>query len=97
MLQQVSGLDRGAYVRGFDRRNLLMGRFAPPQGSTIVVLGAETAGALGHARRLVYPYRREGATWRQVPHPSGRNPWYDNPDHRLVVGLMLEELLCRDR
>lgn len=107
MLADVSGASRGDYVRGFERRNLLTGRwtapaaraatFSPPQGGTIIVLGAEPVDALGHTRRLIHPYGKDGAVWRQVPPPSGRNPWYCNPDHRLVVGLMLEELLCRDQ
>lgn len=113
MLCDVSMIGRGAYIKGFDRRNLLVGQWVPaaareaavrfevenavyPQIGTVVLLGNEVRDAFRHAPRLVHGYRRGGMTYRQVPHPSGRNPWYNDPDHRLVVGLMLEELLCRD-
>lgn len=115
MLCDVSMIGRGAYIKGFDRRNLLVGRWVPTAAreaaqlfeheqteaeekpAAVVLLGNDVRDAFRHAPRLVHGYRRGGVTYRQVPHPSGRNPWYNDPDHRLVVGLMLEELLCWDR
>jgi hypothetical protein len=41
---------------------------------------------------LVHPQEVVGCTWRQVPHPSGRNLWYNDPENRKVVELLLEEL-----
>lgn len=107
MLHEVSGAWRWDYVHGFDRRNLVAGEwstaaaraaaesFTAPAGSTIVLLGSEVARAFGHAPRPIHPYEAGGCVWRQVPHPSGRNTFYNEPEHRLVVGLLLEELLCK--
>lgn len=41
---------------------------------------------------LVYPQQAGGCTWRQIPHPSGRNLFYNDPKNREVVALLLEEL-----
>ncbi len=109
MLHEVSGASRRDYTEGFERRNLVAGEWGrratrkaaarftpPPAGANIVVLGAETARSLGLDPRLVDPQTREGwpgVAVRVVPHPSGRNPWFHDEMHRLVVGLLLEEML----
>lgn len=41
---------------------------------------------------LVHPQVAGGCTWRQVPHPSGRNMWYNDSDNKKVVELLMEEL-----
>ncbi len=41
---------------------------------------------------LVHPQVAGGCTWRQIPHPSGRNKWYDVQENRKVVELLMEEL-----
>jgi hypothetical protein len=41
---------------------------------------------------LVHPQEAAGVTWRQIPHPSGRNLWYNEPENRKVVELLMEEL-----
>lgn len=41
---------------------------------------------------LVHPQRVGGCTWRQIPHPSGRNTWYNIVENRKVVELLMEEL-----
>lgn len=110
MLHEVSGASRRDYAEGFERRNLVTGPWSakaaraaaasftpPPPGATIVVLGAETARSLGLDPRLVDPQARDGwpgVVCRVVPHPSGRCRWYNLDEHRLVVGLLLEELMC---
>lgn len=62
---------------------------------TVVALGREVAEAFELPREhgLIIPYERGGVIWRQVPHPSGRNLWYNEPEHRMMVGVLLEELL----
>jgi hypothetical protein len=109
MLHEVSGCPKSAYVSGFDRRNLVSGywtkasaaqaadAFAPPPSGVILVLGQQVARALGLAPLLLSPQPRGGATFRVVPHPSGRNLWYNVAEHRVVVGLLLEELICRSQ
>lgn len=98
-LADVGGHTRGQYARGFDRRNLFawpggVAQFAPPaRGGTVVVLGQQVSRALGLGPQLVAPQQRAGVTYRVLPHPSGRNPWYNDEMHRLVAGLLLEELI----
>lgn len=41
---------------------------------------------------LVHPQEAGGCTWRQIPHPSGRNLFYNSEKNREVVALLLEEL-----
>ena len=41
---------------------------------------------------LVHPQTAVGVTWRQVPHPSGRNTWYNSRENCEVVELLMEEL-----
>lgn len=41
---------------------------------------------------LIHPQQVAGCTWRQVPHPSGRNLWYNSEKNRHVVELLMEEL-----
>lgn len=39
----------------------------------------------------------EAATFYLLPHPSGRNLWYNNPANRLLAGRVLAGLLEGDR
>lgn len=41
---------------------------------------------------LVHPQEAGGCTWRQIPHPSGRNLFYNEEKNREVVALLMEEL-----
>lgn len=41
---------------------------------------------------LVHPQVVAGVAWRQVPHPSGLNRWYNTPKNVEVVELLMEEL-----
>jgi len=99
---------RKQYLDAFDRRNLVPHRewnktIAREQalvmeqelwgsGRTIVLLGADVANAFKHPRLLLHPQLIGGSTWRQVPHPSGRNLWFNVPANRLLVAMLLEEL-----
>lgn len=49
-------------------------------------------GRLGLPPVLVHPQMAGGCTWRQIPHPSGRNLWYNVPKNRETVAMLLEEL-----
>jgi hypothetical protein len=75
-------------------------------GRTVVLLGQSVREAFDFALRgdgelefqyglpplLVHPQEAGGCTWRQVPHPSGRNLWYNAEENRKVVELLMEEL-----
>lgn len=108
MLHARTGVSRLRYIEAFDRRNLVHGMIYDRatahaaadaiyqevwgSGRTIVLLGEEVRKAFGHPRLLVHPQVIGGCTWRQIPHPSGRNPFYNEPKNRKVVELLLEEL-----
>lgn len=61
-------------------------------GTTIVVLGEETRATLELPKLLILPQTHMGLIWRQLPHPSGRNLWYNDKSNRAVAALLLEEL-----
>lgn len=64
---------------------------------TVVTLGRELGQIFGLPReQMITPLVRDGVAWRQVPHPSGGNTWYNDPDNRMMVGVLLEELLYAD-
>lgn len=81
----------GARARAFEVATELMG-----SGRTVVLLGQEVYKAVAYSvalpKILVHPQVSWGVTWRQIPHPSGRNTFYINPDNRKVVELLMEEL-----
>lgn len=66
-------------------------------GRTVLVLGREVASLLGLEEQLVYPLERHGAVWRQLPHPSGRNHWYNNDVCAELAAMLLEELYEQGR
>ena len=106
--ERLPHVSRRSYLDTFERRNLVTGRqwskeqgrasaeriFAEMWGSgrVIVLLGEDVRRAFGHPRLLLRPQEIGGATWRQIPHPSGRNLWYNSSNHRKLVGLLMEEL-----
>lgn len=67
-------------------------------GRTVLLLGRAVREAFnfvlggGLPPLLVHPQEAGGITWRQIPHPSGRNRWYDVEENRKVVELLMEEL-----
>lgn len=93
-------------MEAFERRNLVAGRAwsmpaaraaAPAfkeyaRGRTVIALGGEVREALRLPKCLVHPMEMGGIIWRQLPHPSGRNPWYQVAGNREVAELLLEEL-----
>lgn len=61
-------------------------------GRVVVLLGEDVRRAFGMKKHLIHPIERDGCTWRQIPHPSGRNLWYNNQENRNLVAVLLEEL-----
>jgi hypothetical protein len=107
MLQErVPGLAKTQYLRAFDRRNLVDGKKwnraqarergeqlkSQLVGREIVTLGEDVRRVLGLESRLIEPQTMYGATWRCIPHPSGRNLWYNDPQNRMLVAVLLEQL-----
>lgn len=107
MLHERTGADEQTYCDGFERHNLLAKRdwdrplararaeeFLPYLvGRRVVLLGSEVRAAFRLPPVLVTPVLDRGVTWRQLPHPSGRCRWYNDPKNRAVAGLLLEEEL----
>jgi hypothetical protein len=107
MLNERVPLSKTQYLRTFDRRNLVdkpkwskqeardRGRWLREfdlRGREVVVLGNEPRDALLLPPKLIEPQLIEGITWRQIPHPSGRNLWYNDPHNRMLVAVLLEQL-----
>lgn len=105
---RVPDVSRSQYLGAFDRRNLLTARewcagdaklaavaflqTMRDTGRVVLVLGEGPRHALGIPKLLVHPQEYWGVTWRQLPHPSGRCRWYNDPACRGVAALLLEEL-----
>jgi hypothetical protein len=106
LLNKRTGASQEDYLEAFERRNLLNERvwnlnkardaasklILEMRGRTVLVLGAEVRTVLKLPVMLVHPQELWGVTWRQLPHPSGRNPWYMKAGNREVAELLLEEL-----
>lgn len=108
MLHDRTHASRQSYMDTFERRNLVRGipwdRTAAKArayemscefegtGRVVVLLGQEVRAAFGHPPLLIHPQVIGGCTFRQLPHPSGRNRWYNDPDNLKVAELLLEEL-----
>jgi hypothetical protein len=93
-LWKLSGMPRPEYLRAFQRVNACDRPVIPP-GSRVVVLGREAWGALGlpfatPLCEVEVPVTRTRFTL--VPHPSGRNLWYNDEDNRQRVGDLLRGL-----
>lgn len=97
---------RHQYLTGFERVNLVNSKTwdraqaktaakrlpSLYQGRTILVLGGDVRDALELPEVLIHPVRKDGCVWRQLPHPSGRNRWYNDPDCVALAATLLEEL-----
>lgn len=93
MLNDRTGMGSRQYIDGFDRRNIKTHpdvEFEP--GSTVVVLGEKVRKHLKLPKVLIHPIVRDGVTFRQVPHPSGRTLFYNDPVCRELVAMLLEDL-----
>lgn len=113
MLSARTGCSRWEYLERFERRNLVRSKLYDKTiarlnaadifrelfgtGRTVVLLGRDVQVAFGHPPLLVHPQMIGGCTWRQIPHPSGLNRWYNNPENVRVVELLLEELYVQNR
>jgi hypothetical protein len=108
MVNEVSGITQNEWLSSTQRVNLLTdavlprdyrgaarrrGEFLGPliRVRTVVLLGSDVSYAVGHdLPPLVWAEDRD---WIMVPHPSGKNLWYNNPIHRLAVGILLTDVL----
>lgn len=65
-------------------------------GTTVVLLGDLVLSAVNDLFRvkkiLIHPQEVQGITYRFVPHPSGRNLFYNDPVQKELVAMLLEDL-----
>ncbi len=108
MLNSRTGVSPEEYAERFVRLNIVNGywlwadvmRAAPGKwqevrghGGPVVLLGQSVLRAFGLPKvQPVHWQEQRGTRWCMIPHPSGRNLWYNDPVHREVVALLLEEL-----
>lgn len=64
----------------------------------VLVLGQGPWDALGlpPSQGPLWKLELDGVRWRLIPHPSGRNLWYNDEANRRLVGMILEELMPRE-
>lgn len=107
MIHFRNGITPEQYLEHFERLNMLRDRewnmqaakaAAPDlwnycRGRTVLLLGAQVVRALGMPESPWMVWQvRYGARWAVLPHPSGRNRWYNNPAQRERAGEFLEDL-----
>ena len=100
MRQYVDGFDRRNLVIGpWDRsiaRIRAHGMLPGLCGRDVVLLGQQVWEAFQMPPEVIYCNRFElalaGVTFYRVPHPSGRNLWYNDETNRRAVGRLLADL-----
>lgn len=108
MLRDFAGeeVTRAQYLAAFDRRNLVDGKtwdrgralagvdkfVVDVRERVVVVFGEAPRVALRLPKLLMHPQLIGDVTWRQLPHPSGRCRWYNDPNNRAAAGTLLAEL-----
>jgi hypothetical protein len=79
--------------RDYRSQARVMGGWLAPKiaGRTVLLLGSDVAEAVGHdAPPMVWSGRHD---WIQIPHPSGKNLFYNDPVARLAVSVLVHELM----
>ena len=72
-------------------------------GDTAVLLGDDVRRAMNMIlggriqKMLIHPQVVDGVVYRCVPHPSGRNLFYNDPAAREIVASLLEDLYGKAR
>jgi hypothetical protein len=105
MLNERTGAYRIDYIRKFHRVNLcpqVWDRRAAEvkaeeimtwaAGRTAVLFGEDVRRAFKFPKLLLQPVVFDGVCTIQLPHPSGRCLWYNDPANRDAAGRVLERL-----
>ena len=109
MIFDAAGMPVNEYVLSFDRRNLIpsgewdtdraqvLGQSFREEtlGRKIVVLGRDVWTALKLPHKPAPRHRVEcfGSAWYYLPHPSGRNHYYNDALHRWWAGRFLADMV----
>ena len=112
MINEAGGVSAEDWLKGTQRANLLSDPVLPRDyksaanrrgeylatliaSRTVIVLGQVVATPVGHTEPpLVWNKERN---WVMIPHPSGRNMFYNNPVHRAAVGALLNDVWLDSR
>jgi hypothetical protein len=107
MLWEEARVTPRQYVNAFERVNLVVGKWdagraraaslelhSSLQRRHVVFLGDKVRCAFGHPKMAISkPYSYSSSVYfYQVPHPSGRNLWYNDPENRRAIGRLLAYL-----
>ena len=107
MLASRTGASTHDYIRSFDRRNLVVGQWdrkaaqaearrlmasGELRGRIVVLLGDKVREAFRLDKYLIHPQLVDGVMFRQLPHPSGLNRWYNEPVNVSMAGMLLADL-----
>lgn len=108
MLRDRCQVTRSEYCRAFERVNLVTGdwdrnearcaaeaRVEMWRNRRVILLGSAVRSAFRLPPLLVEPVLSRGVYFRQLPHPSGRCRWYNDPKNRAIAGMVLEEEMRR--
>lgn len=61
-------------------------------GRTVVLCGRKVADSFGVGAPLLGRAERGGAVFYVLPHPSGRNRWWNDPENRRRAGRLIRDL-----
>lgn len=106
LIRDQTGCSKKAYLDAFDRLNLVPGKrwdakearrsaeklMTSLRGRRVVLLGQDVRQAFRVPRLLFHPQNIEGVEFRQLPHPSGLNLWYNEAENKVMAGTLLAEL-----
>jgi hypothetical protein len=95
MLWEVAGVTEEEYVEKFERCNLtdIDPDVWPNPGCRVLLLGEEVRKRFRVPKMLIHPQVVCDVEYRQVPHPSGRCLFYNDPTCRRLVGILLEDMM----
>jgi hypothetical protein len=69
----------------------------PTAGRTILLCGRRVATAFGVSAPFLACERRGGATFWVLPHPSGLNRWWNDPENKRRAGDLVRDLARPER
>jgi hypothetical protein len=110
-LLELTGLDEEEYIRKYQRINLLSSKSWSAslakkkafrmkrllRGRTVVVLGKGVWSALGLPEIEWLGVHCEGkTTWALIPHPSGKNHFYNSGENKKLVRRFLKDVSDED-
>jgi hypothetical protein len=62
-------------------------------GATVLLLGEAAYNVFNFTPELlIHPQEALGCIWRQIPHPIVDQEWYNMPEHKALIELLLEDL-----